>query len=82
MPTNSSSVYPTSITSTTKHRRIIAPKASSQLGSDAITSTSYISETTTTKSYKKPVESKVVDDQHIEEAISKAPIGTQSMLKV
>jgi hypothetical protein len=82
MPTNSSSIYHTSITSTTKRRHMIAPKASSQLGSDAVTSATYISETTTTKSYKKPAESKVVNDQHIEEAISKAPIGTQSMLKV
>lgn len=61
---------------------MIAPKASSQLGSDIEASTTNISGTTTTKSFKKQGESKVFDEQHIEEAISKAPIATHSMLKV
>lgn len=58
---------------------MIAPKASSQLGSDALASTTNI--TDTTKSTKK-IESKLFDDQHIEDAISKAPVAAQSMLKV
>ena len=61
---------------------MIAPKASSQLGSDIEASITNISGTTTTKSFKKQGESKVFDEQHIEEAISKAPIATHSMLKV
>jgi hypothetical protein len=65
-----------------KHRKVIAPKASSQLGSDAMASTANISETETTKSYKKPLEPKVFDDQHIEEVIAKAPVATHSILKV
>ena len=70
------------MTSLTKRRHKIAPKASSQLGSEAVASMTNISGTTTTKSYKKPGESKVVDEQNIEEAIAKAPTATHSMLKV
>lgn len=58
---------------------MVAPKASSQLGSDALASTTNITETT--KSTKK-VESKLFDDQHIENVISKAPTAVQTMLKV
>ena len=75
-------MHSNSATLSRKRRRMIAPKASSQLGSDAVVSATNISETTTTKSYKKPTESKVFDDQQIEQAISKAPIATHSMLKV
>lgn len=57
----------------------MALKASSQLGSDAYASTTNITETT--KSTKK-IESKLFDDQHIEDIISKAPVAAQSMLKV
>jgi hypothetical protein len=78
--TTNSSPYPTPATISSKRQRI-APKASSQLGSDAIGSTTNITETTTTKSLKK-VESKLFDDQHIEEIISKAPAAAHSMLKV
>ncbi|CAF1232293.1 unnamed protein product [Rotaria sordida] len=66
---------------TKKPRHIIAPKASSQLGSDAVVSLTNISSTTATKSSKKPTDSKVFDDHQIEEAISKAPMATHSMLK-
>jgi hypothetical protein len=58
---------------------VIAPKASSQLGSDALASTTNITETT--KSTKK-IESKLFDEQHVEDVISKAPVAVQSMLKV
>jgi hypothetical protein len=81
MHTNSSSLNPTPVTITSKRRRMIAPKASSQLGSDALASTTNITDTTTTKSLKK-IESKLFDDQHIEEIISKAPVAAHSMLKV
>jgi hypothetical protein len=71
------------MTLSTKRQRMIAPKASSQLGSDAIASTTNMTPTTTTtKSHKKPAESKVLDDQQLEEAISKAPVATHSILKV
>ena len=58
---------------------MLAPKASSQLGSDALASTTNITETT--KSTKKN-ESKLFDEQHIENVISKAPAAVQTMLKV
>ncbi len=80
--THSSSLRTTPSKLLTKRRHMIAPKASSQLGSDALASMTNISATATTKNYKKPSESKVLDDQQIEEAISKAPIATHSMLKV
>ncbi|CAF0994598.1 unnamed protein product [Rotaria sordida] len=83
IPTSSSSanVTPaTTTTTTTKQRRIMAPKISSQLGSDALASSTNMTGTTTTKSMKK-IESKLFDDQHIEEVISKAPIAAHSMLK-
>jgi hypothetical protein len=57
-------------------------KTSSQLGSDTITSLTSISETTITKTYKKTAESKLYDDQLVEEVISKAPLATHAMLKV
>lgn len=82
MDTNSSPFDSTPVTLTRKNRRVIAPKASSQLGSDAITSTTNITMTASTKSYKKAGESKVFDDQHIEETISKAPFAAHSMLRV
>ncbi len=80
--THSSSLHTTPVNLPTKRRHVIGPKASSQLGSDAIASMTNITGTTTTKSSKKPTESKVFDDQHVEEAISKAPIATHAMLKV
>jgi hypothetical protein len=58
---------------------MLAPKASSQLGSDAMASTTNI--TGTTKSTKK-LESKLFDDQHVEDIIGKAPVAAQSILKV
>jgi len=62
-----------------KRRRFIAPKVSSQLGSDAFASMTNI--TDTTRSMKK-IESKLFEDQHVEDMISKAPFAAQSMLKV
>ena len=59
----------------------MAPKASSQLGSDALASSTNLTETATTKSIKK-MDSKLFDDQHIEDVISKAPVAAHSMLKV
>jgi hypothetical protein len=82
MRTNSSSLHSVPATVATKRRHMIAPKASSELGSDGIASTTNITGTTTTKSYKKTVDSKLFNDQHIEEAISKAPAAAHSMLKV
>jgi len=41
-----------------------------------------ISEITTTKTYKKTAESKLYDDQLVEDVISKAPLATHAMLKV
>ena len=79
--TNSSSFHTIPMNLTTKHRQIMAPKASSQLGSDGEASTTNITGTPTTKSNKKATESRVFDD-HVEEAISKAPMATQAMLKV
>jgi hypothetical protein len=38
--------------------------------------------TITTKSYKKAGDSKIFDDQNVEEAISKAPVATHALLKV
>jgi hypothetical protein len=78
----SSSAHSTPVPSKIKNRRVIAPKASSQLGSDAVVSTANISETATPKSYKKPLEPKVLVDQQIEELIAKAPPATHAMLKV
>lgn len=60
----------------------VPTKVSSQLGSDAMVSTANITETATTKSFKKPLDSKMFDEQHIEEVISKAPTAAHSMLKV
>jgi hypothetical protein len=77
--TNGSTTHTTRGTITTRRRRMIAPKASSQLGSDAIASTT--NATDMTKSTKK-IESKLFDDQHIEDMISKAPVAAQSILKV
>lgn len=72
---------PTPVSIKAKRRRFIAPKASSQLGSDTFASTTNITETT--RSLKKEkAESKLFDDQHIEDIISKAPVAAQSMLKV
>ncbi|CAF2413865.1 unnamed protein product [Rotaria sp. Silwood2] len=79
--TSSSSANVTPATTTiTKHRRAMAPKISSQIGSDALASSTNITGTTTTKSVRK-AESKLFDDQHIEEVISKAPVAAHSMLK-
>jgi hypothetical protein len=41
-----------------------------------------ITGTTMTKSFKKPTDSRLFVDPHIEEAIAKAPPATHSMLKV
>ncbi|CAF2314905.1 unnamed protein product [Rotaria sp. Silwood2] len=81
MDTNSSYFDSSPAVVTKKPRHILAPKASSQLGSDVLASMTNVSATTNTKSFKKPTESKVFDDQQIEEAISKAPMATHSMLK-
>ena len=78
----SSSAHSTPAPSTMKNRRVIAAKASSQLGSDAMASTTNISETVTTKSYKKSLEPKVLVDQQIEEMIGKAPTAAHAILKV
>ncbi|CAF0848591.1 unnamed protein product [Rotaria sp. Silwood1] len=79
--TSSSSVNLTPASTTiTKHRRTLAPKVTSQVGSDAFASSTNITGTTTTKSIRK-LESKLFDDQHIEELISKAPVAAHSMLK-
>ncbi len=59
---------------------MIAPKASSQLGSDAFASSTNITETTG-KSMKK-AELKLFDDQRIEDVVSKAPVAAQTILKV
>jgi hypothetical protein len=80
--THSSSFHTPPTTSSTKHRQKIALKASSQLGSDAVTSMTNVTGTITTKSYKKAGDSKIFDDQNVEEAISKAPVATHALLKV
>ncbi len=77
--TNDSTPFTTPAMIRTRRRRIIVPKVSSQLGSDAMASTTNI--TDTTKSTKK-LETKIFDDQHIEDIISKAPVAAQSILKV
>ncbi|CAF3344293.1 unnamed protein product [Rotaria socialis] len=77
---SSSANFTKTTTSASKARRLIAPKVSSQIGSDAFASTTNITATTTTKSLKK-LESKSFVDQHIEEVIAKAPIAAHSMLK-
>ncbi|CAF1551381.1 unnamed protein product [Adineta steineri] len=81
MTTKSSSTQSIPLISSTKRRNINQSKLSSQFGSDAVASTTNMSETTTTKSHKKPSESKIYDDQQIEEVISKAPVATHAMLK-
>ncbi|CAF3267394.1 unnamed protein product [Rotaria socialis] len=78
---HSSYLDSTPATITRKHRYMPAPKASSQLGSDALASTTNLTGTPTTKSYRKPTESKLFDDMDVEEAISKAPAAAHSMLK-
>jgi hypothetical protein len=66
----------TSTAITAKRRRMILPKVSSQFGSDTLRST-----TTVTKGMRK-VESRLFDDQYIEQIISKAPVAARAMLKV
>jgi len=80
--THSSSFRSTPATSLLKRRHMIVPKVSSQLGSDVAGSTTDFSGTTPSKIYRKPGDMKVIDEQHIEEVISKAPAATHSMLKV
>jgi hypothetical protein len=77
--TTKSSPFPSPVPIIKKRRRILAPHASSQLGSDTFASTTNITETT--KSTKKP-ESKIFEDQRTEDVISKAPVAVQTMLKV
>lgn len=62
--------------------RIIAPRAVSQLGADAVASTTVDSDTSATKSLRKPTESKQFDEEHIEETIARAPAAAHAMLKV
>ena len=52
------------------------------MDSDILASTTNITGTTTTKSFKKATDSQVFDDHHIEEVISKAPLAAHSILKV
>ncbi|UJR23318.1 hypothetical protein I4U23_026332 [Adineta vaga] len=72
----------TSTINTSKNRRVVAPKGLSHFGSDTLQSMTNITESTATltKSIRK-AESKIFDDQHIEEIISKAPAAAHSMLK-
>ncbi|CAF0786639.1 unnamed protein product [Adineta ricciae] len=72
----------TSTAVTAKHRRVVAPKGLSQFGSDTFRSLTNGTESTTTvtKSIRK-AESKIFDEQHIEEIIAKAPAASHSMLK-
>lgn len=73
----------TSTALTPKPRRVAPPKISSRLGSDTLRSLTNMSESTATvtKSLRK-TESKLFDDQHIEEIIAKAPAAAHAMLKV
>lgn len=80
--THSSYFDSTPATITGKYGHMTVPNASSQLGSDALASTTNITTTTTTKSYKKPTDSKLFDDINVEQAISNAPVATHAMLKV
>ncbi|UJR25599.1 hypothetical protein I4U23_006943 [Adineta vaga] len=81
MVTNSSSTQSIPLTTNTKRRPMNLSKTSSQFGSDFVASTTNMSETGTGKSQKKINESKVHDDQQIEEVISKAPLATHAILK-
>lgn len=80
--TKSTSFQSTPVPALARRPPKVPTKASSQLGSDALISTTNITETATTKSYKKPPDSKMFDEQHIEEVIAKAPAAAHSMLKV
>lgn len=82
MTSHSSSFPSTSGKIPKRHRHTLTEKASSQLGSEALASMTNITETTTLKSSKKTMEKNQLDDQHIEEAIAKAPFATHAMLKV
>ena len=70
------------MTTTAKRPPKVPTKSPSQLGTETLVSTTNITETATTKSYKKLVDTRPFDDQHIEEVIAKAPAAAHSMLKV
>ena len=78
---DSSSPNPSPATMISKRRRMPAPKAASQLGSEDLVSTTNGTETTMTKGLRKH-ESKVFDDQRLEEVIARAPVAAHSILKV
>jgi hypothetical protein len=55
---------------------------SSQFGSDSRQSATNLTETTTVTKGMRKAESRLFDDQYIEQIISKAPVAAHSMLKV
>jgi len=61
---------------------MILPKVSSQFGSDSRRSTINLTETTTVTKGMRKAESRLFDDQYIEQIISKAPVAAHAMLKV
>ncbi len=61
---------------------MILPKMSSQFGSDSRQSATNLTETTTVTKGMRKAESRLFDDQYIEQIISKAPVAAHSMLKV
>ncbi|CAF1310301.1 unnamed protein product [Adineta steineri] len=71
----------TSTAITPKRRRMNVPKLSSQFGSDTLHSMTNISEVTGATKTTKRSESKLFDEHHIEEMISKAPAAAHAMLK-
>ena len=82
LATNSSSTQSIPLTTNTKRRQLNVSKTSSQFGSDYIASTTNLSDTASVKNHRKLNESKISDEQQIEEAISKAPVAAHAILKV
>ncbi|CAF0916817.1 unnamed protein product [Adineta ricciae] len=79
--TNSSSTQSIPLAANTKRRPLNVSKTSSQFSSDYIASATNLSDTASVKNHRKLNESKISDEQQIEEAISKAPVAAHAILK-